>query len=162
VVMPAKIDKSSSEAAGATAEEGRRPTTVAAPAAAAPELTPRPKRRTFSAREKLRILDEADRAAETGGIGIAALLRREGLYSSALTDWRRQRDAGALDALTPRKRGPTPTPENPLAAELAKANRENAKLRRRLEQAEAIISVQKKVAALLGTPLDADDNDETP
>lgn len=159
MVMPPKIDEASA-VAGAATEEGRRPTMVAAPATAAPELTPRPKRRTFTAAEKLRLLDEADRAAATGGIG--ALLRREGLYSSALTDWRRLRDAGTLSALTPRKRGPAPAPENPLAAELAKANRENARLRRRHEQAEAIIAVQKKVAALLGTPLEADDSDETP
>jgi len=156
--MPSKIDKQT-DAAGAAAEEGRRPTMVAAPAASSPELTPRPKRRTYAATEKLRILDEADRVTETGGI--AALLRREGLYSSPLTDWRRHGAAGVLDALTPRKRGPTPALENPLAAELAKANRENAKLRRRLEQAEAIIAVQKKVAQLLGTPLEADDGDET-
>lgn len=158
MVMPSKTDKQS-DAAGAVAEEGRRPTTVTAPAASSPELTPRPKRRTYSAKEKLRILDEADRVTEPGGI--AALLRREGLYSSALTDWRRQRSTGVLNALTPRKRGPAPAAENPLAAELAKANRENAKLRRRLEQAEAIIAVQKKVAQLLGTPLEADDGDET-
>jgi transposase len=93
VVTPSKIDKSSA-VAGVAAEEGRRPTMVAAPATVAPELTPRPKRRTFTTTEKLRILDEADRVAETGGI--AALLRREGLYSSALTDWRRLRDAGTL------------------------------------------------------------------
>ena len=141
--------------AGAVTEEGRRPTTVAAPATASPELVASPKRRTFSAAEKLQILDEADRTSAPGGIGV--LLRREGLYSSALTDWRRQRDAGVLNALTPRKRGPTPAPENPLAAELARANRENAKLRRRLEQAEAIIAVQKKVAQLLGTALETDD-----
>lgn len=133
---------------------------VAAPAAAPPEMTAPPKRRVFSAKEKLRILEEADRAGASPG-GIAALLRREGLYSSALSDWRRQRDAGALEGLTPRKRGPTPAPENPMAAELARVNRENAQLRRRLEQAEAIITVQKKVAALLGTPLVGDD-DETP
>lgn len=106
-------------------------------------MTTPTKRRVFSAKEKLRILEEADRAVASPG-GIAALLRREGLYSSALSDWRRQRDAGALEGLTPRKRGPTPAPENPMAAELARVNRENAQLRRRLEQAEAIITVQKK------------------
>src|SRR3954452_3855223 len=74
--------------------EGRNPKTVPAPSAASPELSPRPQRRTFPAAAKLRILAETDRAADTGGI--AAILRREGLYSSALTDWRRQRDAGGL------------------------------------------------------------------
>ena len=72
---------------------------MAAPASASPEFTARPHRRIFTAQDKLRILADTDRAADTGGI--AAILRREGLYSSALTDWRRQRDAGALGALTP-------------------------------------------------------------
>jgi transposase-like protein len=85
----------SSAVAGAVTEEGRRPTTVAAPATASPEMVAKPERRTFSAAEKLRILEEADRTSAPGGIG--ALLRREGLYSSALTDWRRQRDAGVLN-----------------------------------------------------------------
>jgi hypothetical protein len=70
--------------AGAATNGGRRPTVVAAPASASPELPDRPRRRTFTAQDKLRILAETDRAAETGGIG--AILRREGLYSSALTD----------------------------------------------------------------------------
>ena len=94
----------SKAAAGAGTEEGRRPTVVPAPAAANPELSNRPKRRTFTAGEKLRILEETDRAAGTGDIG--AILRREGLYSSTLTDWRRQRAAGTLGALTPARRGP--------------------------------------------------------
>ena len=57
--------------------------------AASPELSPRPRRRTFTVEDKLRILDETDHAAESGGVG--AILRREGLYLSTLTDWRRQR-----------------------------------------------------------------------
>ncbi len=79
--------------AGAATNGGRRPT-VAAPASASPELTARPHRRIFTVQDKLRILADTDRAADTGGI--AAILRREGLYSSALTDWRRQCDAGVL------------------------------------------------------------------
>ena len=90
--------------AGAAASGGRRPTVVTAPASPSPELSDRPRRRTFTAQDKLRILAETDRATATGGIG--AILRREGLYSSALTDWRRQRDAGAFTALVPGKRGP--------------------------------------------------------
>ena len=86
---------------------------------------------------------EMDRAADTGGI--SAILRREGLYSSTLTDWRRQRDAGAFEALKPLKRGPKEAAVNPMAAELARANRENAHLKRRLAQAEAIIGIQKKL-----------------
>jgi transposase len=145
-------------AAGAGTAEGRRPTPVPAPAAASPEISPRPKRRTFSAAAKLRILEETDRAADNGGI--AAILRREGLYSSALTDWRRQRDAGAFAALKPLRRGPKPTAPTVPAAELAQLRRENAKLRQQLEKAETIIDIQKKVAQLLGMSMPA--RDETP
>jgi transposase len=122
-------------------------------------MSDRPRRRTFTVQTKLRILAETDCAAEVGGVG--AVLRREGLYSSTLSEWRRQRDSGALGALTPVKRGPKRAPGNPLAAELAKAKQENARLGRRLEHAEAIIDIQKKVAALLGIRLatlpDSDD-----
>src|SRR5215213_10455551 len=97
--------------------EARKPTTVPPPSAVSPELSPRPQRRTFSAAAKLRILTETDRAADTGGI--AAILRREGLYSSTLTDWRRQRAAGVFDALTPARRGRKTSAPNPLAAEMA-------------------------------------------
>ncbi|RJF81308.1 helix-turn-helix domain-containing protein [Azospirillum cavernae] len=145
---------------GAAPASGEPLRVVAAPAAASPELSPRPKRRTFTAAEKLRILSETDRAADTGGI--AAILRREGLYSSALTDWRRQRDAGAFEALKPLKRGPKAAPANPLSAALAQANREKAQLQRRLEQAQTIIEIQKKVASLLGITLATSDGDETP
>jgi transposase len=138
---------------------GRKPTTVPPPAAASPELSPRPQRRTFSATAKLRILEEADRAADTGGI--AAILRREGLYSSALTDWRRQRDAGAFEALKPLRRGPKPVVVQPTDADLGQLRRENARLRQRLEHAEAIIGIQKKVAALLGIPMATSEGDET-
>jgi transposase-like protein len=113
-------------------------------------LSDRPRRRTFTVQDKLRILAETDQAAESRGIG--AILRREGLYSSILTDWRRQRDAGVLGALTPAKRGPKSLPPNPLAAELASARQDNARLQRRLDRAEAIIDLQKKVAELLGIP----------
>src|SRR3954471_23563015 len=127
--------------------EARKPTTVPAPSAASPELSPRPQRRTFSATAKLRILAETDRAADTGGI--AAILRREGLYSSTLTDWRRQRDAGAFEALKPPRRGPRPEVTQP-AADLDQLRRENARLRQRLEHAEAIIGIQKKLPPCWG------------
>ena len=123
-----------------------------------PEMSDRPRRRTFTAQTKLRVLAETDGAADVGGIG--AILRREGLYSSALTDWRRQRDSGALGGLTPAKRGPKAAARNPLAAELAQAKRETARLGRQLQQAEAIIEIQKKVAALLGIPLATPDSDD--
>ena len=110
-------------------------------AEASPELTARPHRRVFTAQDKLRILADTDRAADTGGI--AAILRREGLYSSTLTDWRRQRDAGAFGALTPAKRGPKIAEPNPLAAEVALLQKENARLALRLKRAEAVMEVQK-------------------
>jgi transposase-like protein len=127
------------------------------PASASPELSDRPRRRTFTAQDKLRILAETDRAADTGGIG--AVLRREGLYSSTLTDWRRQRNAGAFSALAPGKRGPKTAEPNPLAAELALVQRDNSRLQRRLTRAEAIIDRQKKVAELLGIPLAPSDGE---
>ncbi len=138
-------------ATGAATSGGRRPTLVAAPVAASPELVARPRRRTFSAQDKLRILAQTDRASETGGIG--AVLRREAIYSSTLTDWRRQRDLGAFGALTPVKRGPKTADANPLAAQVALLQRDVAQLTRNLARAEAIIAVQKKLADLLGIPL---------
>ena len=127
--------------AGAAASGGRRPTVVTAPASPSPELSDRPRRRTFTAQDKLRILAETDRATAPGGIG--AILRREGLYSSALTDWRRQRDAGAFTALVPGKRGPKATDPSPLSAEVTALQRDNARLALRLTRAEAIIDIQK-------------------
>jgi transposase-like protein len=120
-------------------------------------LSDRPRRRTFTAKDKLRILAEADRAAATGGIG--AILRREGLYSSALTSWRRQRDAGAIGGLSPATRGPKTAEPNPLATELTRLQQDHARLTQRLTRAEAIIDIQKKVAALLGIPLAPSDNE---
>ena len=112
-----------------------------------PEVVPRAKRRQFSAKYKLRILTEADQCTQRGEIG--ALLRREGLYSSHLTTWRRQRDRGQLAGLTPEKRGRKPDPQ---ADELARLQRENEQLKARLEQAETIIEVQKKLSQMLGLP----------
>jgi transposase-like protein len=152
--MPNMLTESPAKTGPGT-EEGRRPTIVPGPVVTSSELTDRPRRRTFTAQDKLRILAEIDRAAGTGGIG--AILRREGLYSSALSDWRRQRDAGSLGALTPSKRGPKPPPPNPLATELASAQRDNIRLQQRLVRAEAIIELQKKVAELLGlSPMASD------
>ena len=110
--------------------------------AASPELLDRPRRRTFTAQDKLRILGEVDCAAGVPG-AVGAIVRREGLYSSALSDWRRQRAAGAFDALSPAKRGPKTAEPNPLAAELALSRRENLRLKQRLERAETIIELQK-------------------
>ncbi len=111
------------------------------------ETFERPRRRSFTAEYKLRVLQEADAASAPGAIG--ELLRREGLYSSHLATWRRERDAGALAALA-KRRGPEP---RRLAAEkkrVAQLERENERLRHRLKQAEAIIELQKKLHDLLG------------
>jgi transposase len=130
-------------ATGGGTDGGRRPPVVPPPVAASPELSDRPRRRTFTAKDKLRILAEADRAGGTGGIG--AILRREGLYSSALTSWRRQRDAGAIGGLSPAMRGPKTAEPNPLATELTRLQQDHARLTQRLTRAEAIIDIQKKL-----------------
>ena len=156
MVMPQIKDSKTLAAGGADKVEGRRPTIVSAPPAASPEFSDRPRRRTFTAQDKLRILAEADRAAGVPG-GIGAIVRREGLYSSALTDWRRQRAAGAFEALIPAKRGPKAAEPNPLAAELALSQQDNLRLKKRLERAEAIIELQKKVATLLGLSIESDE-----
>ena len=135
---------------GAGINGGRRPTVVPAPDAPSPEISPRPRRRSFTAQDKLRILAETDRASGTGQIG--AILRREGLYSSNLTDWRKARDAATDSALAPVKRGPKIAEPNPLAAQLAAAQKENARLAKQLARAEIVIDIQKKVATLLGIP----------
>ncbi len=115
-----------------------------------PEVVPKATRRQFSAAEKLRILQEADACSQPGQIG--ALLRREGLYSSQLTTWRRLRALGQLQALRPQQRGPKPVLD-PLAEDLAALRRENARLQAQLTRAETIIDVQKKLSQLLGLPL---------
>jgi transposase len=154
--MPMLLPQTDAATGGGT-DGGRRPPVVPPPVAASPELSDRPRRRTFTAKDKLRILAEADRAAATGGIG--AILRREGLYSSALTSWRRQRDAGAIGGLSPAMRGPKTAEPNPLATELTRLQQDHARLTQRLTRAEAIIDIQKKVAALLGIPLAPSDNE---
>jgi len=114
------------------------------------EVTARPQRRRFTAEYKRSILDQADAAQDSRTVG--ALLRREGLYASHLTTWRRQRKQGEIDALTAKKRGP-----KVVVSPLVKQNREQeaviARLTRKLKNAELIIEVQKKVAALLGNPI---------
>lgn len=121
-----------------------------------PEVAPKAKRRRFNAEYKLRILAEADACTERGAIG--ALLRREGLYSSHLDKWRKQRDRGALEGLRGQKRGRKLDTQ---AAEIARLVRENEQLRSRLERAERIIDVQKKLAELLGTMSAETPNSET-
>lgn len=120
-----------------------------------PEVPPRAKRRHFSPEYKLRILAEAEACTQPSERG--ALLRREGLYGSHLTEWRHQRDQGALAGLRPKKRGRKPHPER---AELARLKRENERLHKKLQRAETIIEFQKKLADLLGIPLDSPKLDE--
>ena len=155
---------------GAERSEGERsePQRSAAPAKAGadsvtrarpdPEVVAKPKRRTYTAEYKQRILQEAEVAATTRG-GLGALLRREGLYSSLLTYWRRERAHGILEALTPQKRGPK-SKRNPMEEEVQKLRRQNARLTEDLRKAHIIIDVQKKVAALLGHPIPEPDPEE--
>ena len=124
-----------------------------------PEVVAQAKRRRFTVEYKQRILAEADQAKGSGGIG--ALLRREALYSSLLTTWRREREAGVRQALTPQKRGPK-SKRDPFQEETDKLRRENERLTEQLRKAEIVIDVQKKVAALLGWPLGAPGPEEQP
>jgi len=120
--------------------ENRKPDIRAVPD---PEVTEKAVRRKFTAAFKLRILKEAEACTKQGQLG--ALLRREGLYYSNLTLWRRQINQG----LIPKKRGPLPQRPDPNVRRIAELERENAKLTHKLKQAELIIDVQKKVADLL-------------
>jgi transposase len=116
------------------------------------EVVAKAQRRRFTAEYKRRIVHEADRCTTTGAIG--ALLRREGLYASYLTTWRAARDRGELAGLAPKPRGPKVVAADPRDKKIAEQEREIGKWRKRAERAEALVEVQKKVAALLGTPLD--------
>jgi transposase len=120
------------------------------------EVLEKPERRQFSAEYKLRILQETD-CCEPGQIG--AILRREGLYSSHLTCWRRQRQQGQMAALSENKRGRTANPVNPLAAELERLRRENQRLLKRMEQLELLVDIQKKASMILGITLEMSECD---
>jgi transposase len=115
------------------------------------EVSSKPRRRRFTAEYKRKVLAEADACTKPGEI--SALLRREGLYSSNLVEWRRARDRGALAALAPKKRGPAAKVAHPLERKVTELERENARLQRRAERAEALVEVQKKVSELLGIQL---------
>ena len=148
--------------AGPAAEGARRATGVAGLAGTSratppdPEVPAKAQRRRFSAEYRLRILKQADACKKPGELG--ALLRREGLYSSLLTNWRRQREEGALQELRGRRRGPKARPADPRVKQL---EAENRRLQRKLQRAETIITLQKKVAEILGIPLKPLDIDET-
>jgi transposase-like protein len=122
-----------------------------------PEVAATAKRRRFSGDEKRRILTEADRCTKPGELG--ALMRREGIYSSMLTNWRKQRGQAERAALAPKKRGPKPAANAAEQRELKHLTRENVRLQRELDRAHTIIDVQKKLCTLLGLPT-ADESDE--
>ena len=111
-------------------------------------------RRVFTAEYKRRILTAADACATPGAVG--ALLRREGLYSSHLVVWRRARARGELAALTPKQRGRKPTPVDPRERKIVELERHVAQLTARAERAEALVELQKKLAVLLGRPLESE------
>jgi transposase len=123
-----------------------------------PEVLEKPIRRRFTADYKLRILKEVDALSESGHIG--ALLRREGLYSSNLTTWRRQRDNGTIEALSPKKRGRKALRQDPLIKENEQLRCQNERLARRLKKAEAIIDFQKKISEILEIPLSQPESEE--
>ena len=147
---------------GAEAEGARRATGASAPMTTSraiapdPEVRAKPERRRFNAEYRLRILKQADACKKPGELG--ALLRREGLYSSLLANWRRQRDQGALREMRGRRRGPKARPVDPHVKQL---EAENRRLQRKLQRAETIITLQKKVAEILGIPLKDLDTDES-
>jgi transposase len=115
------------------------------------ETLEKPERRHFTAKYKRDILVEADACHLTGEVG--ALLRREGLYASHLATWRKQRDAGEIDALTPKKRGRKPKSRDDRDQKIHSLEAENIKLRARAEKAELLVSLQKKMSEILGIVL---------
>ena len=121
------------------------------------EVVAKAQRRRFTAAEKLRVLREADGCTKSGEL--SALLRREGLYSSQLAAWRAARRRGELAGLTPRARGPKAKPVDPRDRKIAELERETRRLQARLERAEGLIEVQKKVSQLLGIPLASEAKD---
>jgi len=143
------------------ASQGARRATEDAPGAAQPserlgtdsEVVPRARRRQFSNADKRRILQAVDDCTKPGEIG--ALMRREGVYSSSLSTWRRQREAADLAALAPVKRGPKPDPHRAETLHIAQLTRERDSLKSRLDKALLVIDVQKKLAALLGNSMGA-------
>ncbi len=158
--IPGAVDINVAE--GPEAEGARRATAASGSSATLrastpdPEVPARVQRRQFTADYRRGLLKEADACKKPGALG--ALLRREGLYSSHLANWRRQRDQGELLAGRARKRGPTATAIDPRVRQLEVENR---RLQRKLARAETIITLQKKVAEILGIPLKPLDIDET-
>jgi transposase-like protein len=154
VMDAAKSLPDSAALLGARRATGDADESVAPPTrhAADMEVVPRARRRHFTNADKRRILQAADRCSKPGEIG--ALMRREGVYSSSLSTWRRQREAADLAALTPQKRGPKVDPNRAEVLHIAQLTRDNDRLKSRLDKALLVIEVQKKLAALLGHTLD--------
>lgn len=124
-----------------------------------PEVPEKTKRRKFTVAYKLRMLHEAEQCTQPGEIG--ALLRREGLYSSHLTTWRKQREQGILQGLNPKKRGRKPKPQDPSAERVAQLEKENQRLKNQLRKAEIIIEAQKKISEILGVEQNLEDLDDS-
>ena len=150
------LDLAALQGACRATEDAARSATPSAAPGGDTEVVPQARRRHFSNADKRRILAAADRCTKPGEIG--ALMRREGVYSSSLSTWRRQRDAADLAALAPQKRGPKVDPHRAEALHIAQLTRDNDRLKDRLDKALLVIEVQKKLAALLGHTLD--DNGE--
>jgi len=120
-----------------------------------PEIKPR---RKFTAKYKLEILEQVDQCKQPGELG--ELLRREGLYSSNLSTWKRQKEKGLLKALAPQKRGRKRSEKNPLTSKVAQLEKENRRLEQKLKRAELIIEAQKKMAEILGITQNLTEDDE--
>ena len=162
-------DSNQVQASAMGATEGARRATGVAPMAGGrdsfipsppdPEVSEKKPRRKFTAKYKLRILEEADACTQPGQLG--ALLRREGLYFSYLTTWRKQKAKGLLQAMTPKKRGRKRKEKNPLSKRVAKLEKENLRLQQKLKRAELIIEAQKKMSEILGIAQNLDEIDES-
>jgi transposase-like protein len=147
---PNGVSEEAERRGGSRSEPSRSGASSPGTAIADPEVVEKATRRRFTAAYKLRILQEIDSCSEPGAVG--RILRREGLYSSLLTTWRKARREGALKSLE-KKRGRKPLERNPLAKKVERLERENDRLRLKLEKAETILEVQRKVAGLLGFSL---------
>lgn len=144
-----------SETPAALPDGGHATSAASRPMAPDPEVLERPVRRKFKAEFKRRIVEETAACTAPGEVG--ALLRRHGLYSSHLVDWRRQYEQGALAGLEPRRRGCKPQEKNPLADKVARLERDLRRAQARAERAERLVELQKKVSELLGIALEQPD-----
>ena len=151
--VTSSADPGASQGARRATEDAPGSAALALPPGADSEVVPRARRRVFSNADKRRIVEAADRCTKPGEVG--ALMRREGVYSSSLSTWRRQREAAELAALAPVKRGPKADPQRAETLHIAQLTRERDDFKSRLDKALLVIDVQKKLAALLGNSTDA-------